>query len=43
MAGEQLPQRPDSAHPVESVDRSSHVVVWVTVGVNALLGTLTLA
>ncbi len=43
MPGEQLPPRPDPPHPVEPGDRSLHVVVWVTVGVNALLGLFALA
>ena len=43
MAGGHIPQRPDGAHPVEPDDRSFHLVVWVTVAVNALLGVMTLA
>lgn len=43
MRGEQPPPRPDAPHPVEPDHRSLHVVVWVTVGVNALLGLFTLA
>jgi hypothetical protein len=43
MPGEQVPPRPDPPRPVEARERSLHVVVWVTVGVNALLGFFTLA
>jgi hypothetical protein len=43
MPGEQLPPRPDGSNLVEPVDRTLHVVVWVTIGVNALLGLFTLA
>ena len=40
MAPDQAPPRPD---PVEPVDRSFGVLVWVTVGTNVVLGLLTLA
>lgn len=40
MAGDQPPPRPD---PVERVDRSFGVLVWVTVGTNVAIGLLTLA
>jgi hypothetical protein len=43
MRGKQLPPRPDAPHPVERDHRSFHVVAWVTVAVNALLGLFTLA
>jgi hypothetical protein len=43
MPGQELPPRPDASHPVERADRSLHVVVWATIGVNALLGLFTLA
>ncbi len=43
MTGEQPPPRPDASDPVEHGDRSFLVVVWVTIGVNALLGLFTLA
>lgn len=43
MSGEQPPPRPDASHPVERDDRSFLVIVWVTIGVNALLGLFTLA
>lgn len=43
MPGEQPPPRPDASHPVEPDDRSFLVIVWVTIGVNALLGLFTLA
>jgi hypothetical protein len=43
MSDERLPPRPDAAHPVEPRDRSLRVVLWVTIGVNALLGLFTLA
>jgi hypothetical protein len=43
MPEEQLPPRPDAHHPVEPGDRSLLVVIWITVGVNALLGLFTLA
>jgi hypothetical protein len=43
MSSEPLPPRPDAPHPREGDDRSLHVLVWVTIGVNALLGSLTLA
>jgi hypothetical protein len=43
MSDGQLPPRPDASHPVESRDRSLHVVLWVTIGVNALLGLFTFA
>ena len=43
MPSEQLPPRPDAHHPVELEDRSIRVVVWLTVGVNALLVSLALA
>ena len=42
MPSEQLPPRPD-APSAEAHDRSVHVVVLVTIGVNALLGLLILA
>jgi hypothetical protein len=37
---EHVPPRPD---PVEPADRTLRVLVWLTVGVNLLLGLLTLA
>lgn len=40
MAGDKPPSRPD---PIERVDRSFDVLVWVTVGTNVALGLLTLA
>ncbi len=43
MPGDQLPPRPDSAHPVEPPDRSLRALVWTTIGVNAVLGLFTLA
>ena len=43
MPGEPLPPRPDARHPVEHDDGSLRLVVWLTVGVNAMLGVLTLA
>ncbi len=43
MPGEPLPPRPDPSHPAEPADRTLHVLVWVTIGVNALLGLFTLA
>jgi hypothetical protein len=43
MPGQELPPRPDASHPVERDGRSLHVVVWVTIGVNALLGLFTFA
>ncbi|MGZ5301204.1 MAG: hypothetical protein ACXWEJ_05180 [Actinomycetota bacterium] len=43
MPGGQFPPRPDAPYPVEPDDRSFHVVMWVTVGVNALLGLFMLA
>ena len=43
MPGAQLPPRPDARHPVEPDDGSLRLVVWLTIGVNAMLGLLTLA
>ncbi|MEO8422812.1 MAG: hypothetical protein ABI595_02735 [Actinomycetota bacterium] len=43
MPEQQLPPRPDAHHPAERDERSIHVVVWMTIGVNALLGLFTLA
>ncbi len=43
MPGDQLPPRPDAAHPVEAPDHSVRVIVWITIGVNAVLGLFTLA
>ena len=43
MPSEQLPPRPDAHQPVEPDDQSLHVVVSITVGVNALLVVLSLA
>jgi hypothetical protein len=43
MPGEPLPPRPDASLPVDADDGSLRLVVWLTVGVNALLGVLTLA
>jgi hypothetical protein len=43
MPGDPLPQRPDARHPVEPDDGSLHLVVWLTIGVNAMLGLFTLA
>lgn len=43
MPGDPLPPRPDARDPVEPDDRSLRLVVWLTVGVNAMLGVLTLA
>jgi hypothetical protein len=43
MPGEPPPPRPDADHPDEPADRTLHVVVWVTIGVNALLGLFTFA
>ena len=43
MSGEQLPPRPDTAHPVEPPDHSFRLIVWVTAGVNAMLALFTLA
>jgi hypothetical protein len=43
MPGEQPPPRPDANHPIEPADRTLSVVVWLTIGVNGLLGLLTLA
>ena len=34
------PPRPD---PVEPADRTTHVLLWLTIGVNALLGLFTLS
>lgn len=43
MSSGPISPRPEASHPAEGDDRSLHVVVWVTIGVNALLGSLTLA
>jgi hypothetical protein len=43
MPGEQPPPRPDAHHPSEPSDRTLGVVVWLTMGVNGLLGLLALA
>ena len=43
MPGDDPPPRPDAAHPVEPPDHSLRLVVWVTIGVNALLALFTLA
>jgi hypothetical protein len=43
MSGEQLPPRPDTAHPVAPPDPSFRLIVWVTVVVNAVLALFTLA
>ena len=43
MPGEPLPPRPDARHPVEHDDGSLRLVIWLTVGVNAMLVVLTLA
>lgn len=43
MTNERLPPRPDARDPVGPDDRSFQVVVWVTVGVNAVLALFTLA
>jgi hypothetical protein len=40
MAGIAPPPRPD---PVEPADRTMHVLVWATIGVNAILGVFTLS
>jgi hypothetical protein len=42
MPSQQVPPRPDPREPVDHQDRSLSVLVWVTVGVNALLALLTL-
>ena len=41
--GDQLPPRPDAAHPVEAPDHSLRTIVWITIGVNAVLGLFILA
>jgi hypothetical protein len=43
MSSQRLPPRPDGREPVDHGDRTLSVVVWVTVGVNALLALFTLA
>jgi hypothetical protein len=43
MSDEPLPPRPDARHPVEADDGSLRLVIWLTVGVNAMLAVLTLA
>jgi Ni,Fe-hydrogenase I cytochrome b subunit len=43
MPGDQLPPRPDARDRVEPDDGSIRLVVWLTIGVNAMLALLTLA
>jgi hypothetical protein len=43
MAGDELPPRPDAVHPIQPPDRSLRLIMWVTIGVNALLALFTLA
>ena len=43
MPGEPLPPRPDARHSLEHDDGSLRLVIWLTVGVNAMLEIAALA